>query len=147
MIGQVFYIFDFNLFNYLLKTKSMPKEYDGKIRRCRIRKVYRPRRDLYVVVGIIRGDENQIAQYLQVEFLKPFEEGVPVPEAIVCELKSYNAEKQRSRFVNRRELSFEGDTTDVEYKVRCTALNAEKKPIGKPVTLAVYVEDSADEDE
>jgi hypothetical protein len=126
--------------------KVLPKEYDGKIRRCRIRKVYRPRRDLYVVVGIVRGDVTQEAQYMQMEFLKPFDEGVPVPETIICELKSYNAEKQRSRFVNRRELSFEGEVSDVEYKVKCTALNKDKKPIGTPVTFSVFVEDPADEE-
>lgn len=71
--------------NHKLKSFIMSDEYKGQIRRCRIRKVYRPKRDLYVVVGIIRGDENQEAQFFQVEFLKPFDEGVPVPETIVCD--------------------------------------------------------------
>lgn len=119
--------------------------YKGQVRRCRIRTVYRPKRTLYPIIGIIRGDENQEAQFMQMEFLKSGDGPAPKTNIIVSELKSYNAEKQRSRFVNRRELSFEGDPVGFEYKVKCTALNADKKPIGTPEIFTVVVEDGTQE--
>ena len=122
-------------------------DFEAVPRRCRVVKRYRPKTEIYRTIAVVSNDPEQVVQYVQVDFLEPFDGAKPVPTTVVCEFKSYDAERKRSRFVNPNTLNFAGEPDDTRYDVKLTMLDVNKKPVGVTRTFCLYVEDPADLEE
>ena len=91
--------------------------FKGQIRRCRIRKVYRPKRTLNIAVGSLENnsDASRVA-YLTLEFNKTTKNPLPTENPIkLVPVKSKGKNKKDIEFQSS-EFFFEGETDFLSYE-------------------------------